>query len=348
MEITRAEERVRDNKKRARRTQGNSAAFFVNRATALQQSIYYWKAVGDAIAFLYIDRLALKHVYYNTRNLYPKQSSGFITGSQGFALVEEIVAGMIRAGYPALASDLTNTIRYGDICVLRGPDPLLLEVKSSKTKDRRSLRQRRDLKRLAEFFVNDRLDNFRGLPEVRRVAVHTEYKTYQAEFNRCIRAAYKEGYSVASPEEGIVYIAIAHTDTPTPDILEQASIQTPWVVFLNAHKSDRTWTPYYPFTLLISDHRALYDFILGRLFVVVMLDLEVMRAIVTDLGYVPAIAPESEYTVRASHPDTGVELRISEHLLLRTAFEALSLKWIIQSTVAGLEAMGASRADRHA
>ena len=128
-------------------------------------------------------------------------------------------------------------------------------------------RQRAALKKLNEFYQTDQLDGLRGLPRVHRLPVRTECKTFAAEFNQCIEAAYDEGYAVASPEKGISYVAVYETRTPLSEILQHVKADEPWIFILNEFKSEQRWAPYYPFTLLIEARRALYDFILGRLFI---------------------------------------------------------------------------------
>ena len=263
-EITMAEERVHDNKERARIDHEGKRQFFNRRAKSLQESIFHWKMFGDAVAFLYIDRFALKHVYYNTHNPNPKQDAGFIRGSVGFEREVEGVRYLLDAGCPCLLTDLTNTIRYGDICVLHGPDPILIEVKSSKVKDRRLGRQRKNLKILSEFYRTDELDGLRGFPRLRRTAIRIECKTFESEFNQCIHAAYDKGHALISPEDGVYYVAVVGSGTPISNVFQQVKAREPWVFVLNALKSDQMWAPYYPFTLLIETGRALYDFILGR------------------------------------------------------------------------------------
>ena len=329
-EITMAEERVHENKERARIDYEGNCQFFNRRAKSLQKSIYYWEMFGDALAFLYVDRFALKHVYYNTHNPNPKQDAGFIRGSVGFEREVEVVRYLLDAGCPCLLTDLTNTIRYGDICVLLGPDPILIEVKSSKVKDRRLGRQRKNLKTLSEFYRTDELDGLRGYPRLRRTAIRIECKTFESEFNQCIHAAYDKGHALISPEEGVYYVAVVGSGTPISNVFQRVKAREPWVFVLNTLKSDQMWAPYYPFTLLIETGRALYDFILGRLFIVVLLDTAVMKKRVIEMGYVPEFVPESESPLRARKACMEGEARISQHLLLRAALEAVSLKWIIQ------------------
>ena len=336
-EITLAEKRIHEAKERSRSEDEGESRFFGTRAQALRESIYYWKMFGDAIAFLYVDRFALKSVYYNIHNLDPRQDAGFVTGAVGFERELDGVRRLIHADCPCVLTDLTNTIRYGDICLLHGPDPHLIEVKSSKVKSRRASRQRRNLRRLREFYEADRLDGFRGLPRVARLTTHIERKSFEAEFNQCINAAYDRGYGLVSPEEGIHYVAVVKTATPLSDVFRQVKADHPWAFFLNTWKSEQSWAPYYPFTLLIEADRALYDFILGRLFIVVLLDTGAMKRAVSEMGYVPEIVRESPYPLRARATDLEGGVGISQHLIFRAALEAMSLKWIVQSALESFE-----------
>ena len=331
-EITLAEGRIQELRKRARLvTDGRSK--YHTRIQSLRTAIYYWRTFGDAIAFLYLDRFALKHVFYNTHNVNPKQSPSFITGSIGFSREVEIRNRLIENGLPCIIADLTNTIRYGDICILTGPDPQLIEVKSSKSKDRRQSRQRERLRRLDEFYRTDRLPGLRGFPVVERVVTHTDYDTHSEKFNQCIRRAYDHGYSVVSPEAGVYYIAVVQTDKSIEEIFRKIQASKVWLVYLNSIKSEGSWAPYYPFTLLIESRRALYDFLLGRLHLTVLLDTAVMEQRVVDMGFSPQIDMDDEYSLQIREVGTDGEVRVARHLLLRVALEAMSIEWVLRSSI---------------
>ena len=336
-EITLAEQRIRKCRDEARVSNARRPEYYRNRIRSLQKTIYYWKTFGDAIAFLYIDRFALKHVFYNTHNGNPKQSSGFISGSAGFSREAETFDNLINSGVPCVLADLTNTIRYGDICLLGDSDPVLLEVKSSKTQDRRRSRQRDRLRRLGEFYHTDKLAGFRGFPIVYRVASHTKYDAYGAEFNQCIRRAYDNGYAIVTPEEGVHYIAITQTEIPISNILHQVEPEEPWIIYLNSVKSGGTWAPYFPFTLLIESEHALYDFLLGRLHLTVVIDVAIVEKRIAEMGYRPVVNMEDDYPLRMQKAGVDDEVRIAKHLLLRAALETISVTWILRSAVVASE-----------
>jgi len=335
-EITLAEGRVRENKSRAKKESGARAQYFERRAQAHRQSIYYWKAFGDAIAFLYCDRFALKHVYYNTHNLNVRPDSGFISGSAGFQHEFEVLQSLLDAGMPSVLCDLTNTIRYGDVCLLADNDPTIVEVKSSRTKDRRRTRQTKNLKTLKQFYETDLSHGLRGFPVVHRVEMLNRPKSYGLELNQCIEESYERGYALRSPEVGICYIAASTKERPE-SIFEQVNLKEPWMISLNEAKRNQAWSPYRPFTMLIRSRSALYDFILGRLFVIVLFDLAVIEQLVREMGWTPEIDVESDYALRMHRNGGGEEAGISRHLLARTGFEALSLRWVVQESIRGFE-----------
>ena len=328
-EIKLAEERIRENRRKQEEQPNQESKRYARRSQALRQSIYYWKLFGDAVAFLHCDRFALRTTYYNLHNMRAKQGGGFISKSAGFDNEVEFCRTALAKGLPSLLCDLTNTIRYGDLCLLAPGDPILIEVKSSRTKDRRSARQVRRLKKLGEFFKTDRLEGLRGFPLVQRQAVSTFPISYEMEFNQCINEAYEQGFSCVFPEKGIAYIAV-RLGARAPDIFDQIDFVEPWMFSLNQFKRNAAWSPYRPFTLLIESGQALYDFVLGRLFILVILDIQVIRNMTQEMGFEVEFEAESELPLRArKHGEEG-EWRVPRQLLLRAPLEAVSIKWLIQ------------------
>ena len=336
VEIALAERRVQENKARSSAERGERSAYYGKRAEAHRQSIYYWKAFGDAIAFLFCDRFALKHVYYNTHNANVRQDGGFISGSAGFEQEFETLQRLVDGGYPCVLCDLTNTIRYGDICVLVEDDPILIEVKSSGTKNQRRGRQLKKMRTLREFYQTDMFHGLRGFSTVHRVATRSVPRSFDMELNECIDESYERDYALKSPEPGVCYVAISG-DVRLEDVFRQAYLTEPWLFSLNEAKRNRAWSPYYPFTLLIQSERALYDFMLGRLFVMVLLDVAVIKDLVRMLGWLPKVDVESDYPLWASRDGGEEQAGLSRHVLARVAMEALSLKWVVEEGIRGFE-----------
>ena len=90
-EIIRAEQKIRALKKQLSlldeptpdSSSDKRTAFLKGRIQGLRRANYLWRCFGDAIAFLYMDKFALKQTYYNTRNANPKQGAGFLVGKEG-------------------------------------------------------------------------------------------------------------------------------------------------------------------------------------------------------------------------------------------------------------------------
>ena len=155
-------------------------------------------------------------------------------------------------------------------------------------------------------------------------------------FRRASSSVWRCRTEVKSPEPGVCYVAI-WGDGRLEDVFRQANLTQPWLFSLNEAKCNRAWSPYYPFTSLIRSERALYDFMLGRLFVVVLLDVAVMRDLVRTLGWMPKFDLESDYPLWASRDGGEEEAGLSRHLLARVAMEALSLKWVVEEGFRGFE-----------
>jgi hypothetical protein len=97
-EIVRTEERIRTLKSERKllAIAASPDAISAKRLSFLDSRIegyrflnYVWRCFGDGIAFLYMDKFALKQTFYNTENTDPKQDAGFISGKKG--LVKELV-----------------------------------------------------------------------------------------------------------------------------------------------------------------------------------------------------------------------------------------------------------------
>ena len=215
-------------------------------------------------------------------------------------------------------------------------DPILIEVKSSGTRDRRRARQLRNMRTLRAFYETDVSHGLRGFSTVHRVATRSVPYSFDVELNECIDESYERGYALQSPEPGVCYVAISG-DVRVEDVVRQVHLAEPWLFSLNEAKRNRAWSPYYPFTLLIQSERALYDFMLGRLFVMVLLDVAVMKDLVRKLGWMPKVDVESDYPLRASRDGGEEQAGLSGHALARAAMEALSLKWVVEEGIRGFE-----------
>src|SRR6266851_2846868 len=174
-EVIRAEKKIRELKTELRSMKGAACSaasvrsvYLKNRIEGFRQCTYIWRCFGDAIAFLYMDKFALKQCFYSTENTNPKQNAGFILGKEGLANELALLDSALEHNVPAVLVDLTNTIRHGDICLMGESDPYLIEVKASKNLNRRGKKQKRSLEKLHTFFETDKCEGLRGFPEARR------------------------------------------------------------------------------------------------------------------------------------------------------------------------------------
>jgi hypothetical protein len=179
-EIVRTERKIRELKaeRKAVMTTGGKRAkrrssILLDRIEKIRHCAYVWRCFGDAIAFSYMDRFALKQTFYSTEHPHEKQNAGFLSDKVGLATEIAYLEFALEESIPALLVDLTDTIRHGDVCLMGEADPFLIEIKAGSEVDRRGRRQKRGLAKLREFFKNDRAEGLRGAAGIRRVAPST-------------------------------------------------------------------------------------------------------------------------------------------------------------------------------
>ena len=170
-EIMRAEVQIKAHKTELRAWQTVAESrrkFLTTRIESLRNVVFIWKCFGDALAFLYMDKFALKHTFYSAQEFKIKQDAGFLSGKEGLAAEFGLVLDALQNNVPAMLTDLTTTIRHGDVVAMGASDPYLMEVKAKKSKNERARKQKKNLEILHEFFENDRSDRLRGMTGVTR------------------------------------------------------------------------------------------------------------------------------------------------------------------------------------
>jgi hypothetical protein len=343
-EVMRAEGKIRKLKTELRAFVGTAdsgalerSSYLKNRIEGFRQCAYIWRCFGDAIAFLYMDKFALKHCFYNTENTNVKQDAGFVSGKQGLAYELILLDSALKHNVPAMLVDLTNTIRYGDVCLMGESDPYLIEVKASKKQDSRGKKQKRSLEKLQTFYETDK-GELRGFPNVRRQAYESPERTYVDQINECIAEAQKNGYAIRQPERGLYYVVMTRYSPSVELVMGPLDLKAPWMFFLNEAKSSRTWAPYLPFILTIESKDHLWEFIQGNLFVHVLVELEALCQIALDIGYQAKFDPEDEsYPLRIEIPGADEMAGISAHMLTRIGMEFVSPEWLVLSGIEGLK-----------
>jgi hypothetical protein len=291
-EIVRTEIKIRDLKKEMRAFPDSNEEDSARRIEALARRLegyrhraYIWRCFGDGIAYLYMDKYALKQTYYNTDTPSVKQDAGFITGKTGIAQEIRVLEEALRQGVPALLTDLTNTIRHGDVCLMDGSDPFLIEVKTTKKLDSRGKQQRHRVRKLHDFFATDRAEGFRGYSHVRRESHALPEQDYVEQLNACIVKAKLDGFAACQPERGVCYIVETRLNTKLAEFLPSLRFVAPWFCFLNELKNTRSWAPYRPFVLTIEREADLWGFIRGEILITIVVDINVLCEIASGLGY---------------------------------------------------------------
>ncbi|WP_140987183.1 hypothetical protein [Asticcacaulis tiandongensis] len=312
------------------------------RIASFRHLAYNWRTFGDAIAFAYLDKFALKHTHFNTHNLNAKQDAGFLIEKEGLVTELAMLYGLLDRGVPALLADLTNTIRHGDICLLQGPDPKMIEVKAGELGPR-GRRQRNAIRLLEAFFENDEAEGLRGLPRIQRRSPQRLEITHVPAMNQCIAAARRAGGAWCSPEAGLYYLALADERVPLDQTIGQIPLVKPMAFSLNEMKAGLAWTPYSPYTLSIEDEGALFEFIWGDLYLMVLW--EIPDQWFLDDGTIYSVTPcdeESDYAFDVTAPD-GSEIKLSKGMLQRIALEFTSPEWIFLTAIEKIHGAGESK-----
>ncbi|MDI3381384.1 hypothetical protein ACFPPF_04810 [Xenophilus aerolatus] len=295
-----------------------------------QHMLFIWRCFGDGIAFLYINKYALKHMLYDSADYSVKQHAGALHGKDGFRLEWRILREVLQRGVPAVLCDITNTLRHGDVCVLVGPDPYPIEVKSSANRNARVDRQLDGLTKLHDFLATDEAVNFRGLKHVKRVEAPVSTVSHRAAMNSCIEQAWNAGFAQASPEEGLTYFCIR--DPELADKLDFGPGVRKLLMLLNEPKTECAWMPYFPFTLSIRSAEALYEFISGKIVLAVLLDATTLVRLFADRGFDAQFVddPHWEIVVRrhGADPAAAPMSVISKQLFARIFLEFESLSWL--------------------
>lgn len=302
-----------------------------NKIEAYQQLLYIWRCMGDGVAFLHLDKHAIKHAYYNVHDVLPKQGAGFVSGKQGLAAEIAVVEEAFAMGLPSILSDLTNSIRYGDVCILTGGDPYFVEVKSGNRLGRRGRRQSEEIGKLHAFYQSDVATNLRGVPQIRRVNHEAPEVNHVGEMNRCIEEAQAKGACVVSPETGLYYVAIYDDRVSLDDLFSQMNISRAFAFALNAAKSAQTWSPYVPFTLTIANGDHLYDFVRGHLYLMVIMDIERLCNAVRRPGLEVWWVDDDDYPLKYRDVASSGIGGLSQHFIDRIGFEFVSLQWVADS-----------------
>ena len=297
-------------------------------------SAYIWRSFGDAIAFAYLDKFALKHTYYQTSKKRPKSDAGFLSDKDGLNHELGLLFSALDHNVPAILTDITNTIRHGDVCLMGASDPFLMEVKARPSRNERARRQKDSLDILQSFFDTDASTKLWGNPDLRREALTDPEITYAEQLDECIESALVTGLGTASPEQGLAYYVI-RSDAKLPETVASfGNARAPWVFVWNDPLACRNWMPYLPPISSIANADHLWALVRGEIVIMIVVDMIALEEIVAELGFEGCFDPEE-----TSHPlsikfgQSGGNMWISEDMLGRIGMECASPRWIVRNSV---------------
>lgn len=300
------------------------------------QQRYIWKCFGDGLAYAYLDKHAVKHAFYATDSYDVKASAGMLRGKSGLVNELSCVFSAIEHNVPAVLCDVTNTLRYGDICLLGASDPYLIEVKSSPKLNQRGKRQAATLKKLTDFLETDRAEDFRMPGVTMRVTMTVTERNHQDAMNECIAVAERDGYCIVHPEPGLTYVA-TYGYLPEGVFASLAGGGRQMVFMLNDEKQSGAWTIYEPFTRSIRGRQHLLDFVVGRLVLMVMVDIDALCETMKRPGWDTSLHEDVPATIQFHHLETGAHIGVSRQFISRVGFEFVSPSWIAESQGPNIE-----------
>lgn len=305
---------------------------------------YNFMCLGDCLAFLYIDRFSLKQTYFDVNTTMPKQGGGFILDKAGHKEEMFLLESAIAHNVPAVLCDITNVLRYGDICLLGGGDPVPIEVKSSKIKDRRGKRQKGKLQKLANFLESDRAHNFRGLPGTTiRTNISQPPELYTAELQSAVEKALSVGSTSFDVNECLRVIVITEENQNYEELFGEIKSSRVLANSVNEIKTHMQWGCYYPYALSFSNPRFYEGFVRGEIHIFTFLDIEAFEKKLSAKGVSLAVeATEHDISCLMQFPklpngDQGPVFIIGEHMMCRIWTDFISPSWIVNNSIASVE-----------
>ncbi|WP_171229876.1 hypothetical protein [Ruegeria sp. HKCCA4008] len=305
---------------------------------------YNFLCLGDSLAFLYLDRFSLKQTYFNVENYSPKQGGGFLSGQTGLAGEIAVLEQAIEAGVPAVLCDLTNVVRYGDVCLLGAADPFPIEVKSSKTKDKRGKRQKRKLAKLLEFLESDRAQGFRGNSKTTvRIETSLPLNSYSEQLEAAIQDAESEGMVTFDVDECLRVAVFQGAERDMSRLMDGIDGDRALGNFVNDIKSNMLWAYHYPYALSFKHTKNYAKFVHGEVVIVTILD---MGKFESKLAYdgieLKVEADENSIQCRIKHPELSDYTEepwfyVSDGMMARIWTDFLNPSWIVQNAIEMLD-----------
>jgi hypothetical protein len=294
----------------------------------LRDLMFIYRMVGDAIAYIYLDR-------YDIKPLSIKESPGFLTKKKGLRLELYFVRTALRRGRVAILNDLTNCLRYADITLPKKNGKAdFAEVKSGKLRFPRDERQIEKLKEMADYLGIDKPISLYGYTDqkFRRVSLVRHPTEHVTEINSLLRRSRRSGVARKEVEAGLHYLVFRQGVTDPEMILGplEGKIDRPSLLMLTTARE--YWPSYYSLMLSCRNPDDLLDIVFGEAFIWVVLSFGEVERQLQARGIRVENEPEgSDFQLTLTHgpPHEGAVSKIGTHFLFRLVTEFVSLAWLI-------------------
>jgi len=170
-----------------------------SRIRGYQWLLHVFRLIGDGLVYTYFCKWDIKPLAF-------REPAGFLSGKRGCQFERWIVRDSNANGVPAIQTDLTNCLRYGDVCFF-DELPHLVEVKSGSLNSPRIERQIVAIERISNYLRSDAAVDDAGVPRLKRLALHSKEISYINAINQVLQDARLNGHGYISPEEGLHYMA---------------------------------------------------------------------------------------------------------------------------------------------
>lgn len=314
-------------------------SYFQNMTKDYQLILQIFREFGDALAFIYWNKWDIKPMSFN-------YDSGFISGKKGFSREYKILKKILESGKIAIMHDLTNCLRHGDITIFEKKNNIIeynvYEIKSSKNENTRTRRQKERLDTILNYIETDSMitNELEGLKnaQIKREATSIPEKNNVKLLNTLISEAELYGYSHAKVEDGLYYLVTTEEQNsdanPIKNILSQIKMP-PALIYLNAIK--HRGIGYSPFALSFANSLSLYNFLCGKLIIMIIVDIEYIKESLKSEGLDLKFMGDNEWpliiTPHVKSKYKIAELRIGAHFWWRLFFEFLSLDWFVNDII---------------
>ena len=166
-----------------------------------------------------------------------------------------------------------------------------------------------------------------GAPVSTRATLPSDPVDNIAALNRAASEALEQGQCVTTPEPGVWIVA--QTGPFRKHIFDQIHAGSRTGVYSwNGWKMSRSWLSYRPFTLHLRSPEALYAFISGHLFILVLIDYDTLLEAMARHGVAAELFTDEPYMIAGPWPDgTDGRWGVSAHYVDRLGVELLSPEW---------------------